>query len=56
MVLQQNIYQIIKWNKWINTFSTEKETVRIKNFIVHNNIPHSYTMIKEFKNRQPVFI
>lgn len=39
----------LKWNKWINTFSTEKETVRIKNLIVHSNIPHSYTMVKDFK-------
>ncbi len=46
----------IKWIKWINVFSTEKEAVRIKNLIVHSNIPHSYTMVKEFKNRQPVFI
>ena len=46
----------LKWNKWINTFSTEKETVRTKNLIVHSNIPHSYTMVKEFKTRQPIFI
>ena len=39
----------MKWNKWINTF-------RIKNLIVHSNIPHSYTMVKDFKNRQPIFI
>lgn len=25
----------LKWNKWINTFSTEKETVRTKNLISH---------------------
>ena len=46
----------LKWNKWINTFDTEKEAVKIKNLIVHSNIPHSYTMIKDFKTRQPIFI
>lgn len=42
--------------KWINTFNIEKETARIKNLIVHSNIAHSYTMVKEFKSRQPIFI
>lgn len=46
----------LKWHKWINTFITEKETIRTKNLIVHRNIPHSYTMIKGFKNRQPIFV
>ena len=46
----------LKWHKWINTFSTEKETIRNKNLIVHSNIAHSYTMVKEFKERQPIFI
>ena len=39
----------LKWHKWINTFSTEKDIVRIKNFIIHSNIAHNYTMVKEFK-------
>lgn len=46
----------MKWHKWINTFSSEKETFRIKNLIVNSNIPHSYTMVKYFKNRQLIFI
>ena len=46
----------MKWHKWINTFSTEKETIRNKNLIVHSNIAHSYTMVKEFKEREPIFI
>lgn len=46
----------LKWYKWINTFSTEKEIVRTKNLIVHSNIAHSYTMIKDFKTREPIFI
>ncbi|KGM93443.1 transposase, partial [Clostridium botulinum C/D str. DC5] len=41
---------------WINTFSSEKETIRTKKLIIHSNIPHSYTMIKDFKIRQPIFI
>lgn len=46
----------MKWHKWINTFSSEKETFKTKNLIVHSNIPHSYTMVKDFKKRQPIFI
>ena len=46
----------MKWHKCINTFNSEKETFRIKNLIVHSNIPHSYTMVKDFKNREPIFI
>lgn len=40
----------------MNTFSTEKDIVRTKNLIVHGNIAHSYTMIKEFKIRNLIFI
>jgi len=39
----------LKWHKWINIFSTEKDTVRIKNLIVHSNIVHSYTMVRNLK-------
>ena len=46
----------LKWHKWINIFITEKETIRIESLIVHINISHSYTMIKEFKNRQRIFV
>ena len=46
----------LKWHKWINTFSTEKDIVRTKNLIVHGNIAHSYTMVKEFKIRKPIFV
>lgn len=46
----------LRCNKWINTFSTEKETVRTKNLIVHSNIPNSYIMIKDFKSKQPIFV
>lgn len=40
----------LKWNKCINTFNTEKETVRTKNLIVHSNIIHSYTMKKNLRS------
>ena len=39
----------LKWFKWISAFNTEKETIRTKNLIVHSNIAHNYTMVKEFK-------
>lgn len=46
----------LKWHKWINIFSTEKDIVRTKNLIIHSNIALNYTMVKEFKIRQPIFV
>ena len=46
----------LKWHKWINTFSSEKESIRTKNLLVHSSIPKSYTMVKDFKNREPIFV
>ena len=46
----------MKWHKWINTFSSEKESIRVKNFIVHSSISYNYTKIKEFKNIHPIFM
>ena len=42
--------------KWIDTFSSEKESIQIKSFMLHSHIPYSYTKIKEFKNRVPIFV
>ena len=46
----------LKWHKLINTFSTEKDIVRTKKLIVHGNIVHSYTMVKEFKSKKQIFV
>jgi len=50
------ISNYLKWFKWLDTFSTEKDTVKTKNFIVQSNVPYNYTMIKDFKIRQPIFV
>jgi len=42
--------------KYGRTFSWEKESIRIKNFIVHSNISRKYTKVKEVKNIQPIFM
>ena len=34
----------------------DKEIVRTKNLIVHSNIGHSYTVVKKFETRIPVFV
>lgn len=46
----------MKWYKWMGTFSSEKEIIRTKNLLVHSNIPHKYTRVKEFKNIVPNFV
>ena len=55
-VATKSLDNYMKWHKWINTFSSEKESIKVKNFIVHSNISRNYTKIKEFKNIQPIFI
>lgn len=42
--------------KWINTFITEKDTIKTKKFIVQSNIQYNYTMIKDFKTRQEIYV
>ena len=46
----------MKWHKWKNIFSSEKEAVKIKDFIVHSNISRKYIKTKDFKNIQPIFM
>lgn len=46
----------LKWFKWQETFSSEKDTIKTKNFIVQSNVPYNYTKIVDFKNRQPIFV
>ena len=50
-VVTKYLSNYLKWHKWINTFSSEKESI-----IVHSNISHNYTKIKEFRNKKPIFI
>ena len=46
----------MKWHKWMGTLSSEKEIIRTKNLLVHSNIPHKYTKVKEFKTVIPNFV
>lgn len=55
-VATKYIGNYMKWFKWIDTFSAEKESIQIKSFMLHSHIPYSYTKIKEFKNRVPIFV
>jgi hypothetical protein len=47
---------ISNYLKWIDTFNTDKDTLKTKNFIVQNNTSYNYTMIKDFRTRQPIFV
>lgn len=55
-VATKYISNYLYWFKWLQTFSTEKESVRTKNFIVQSNISYSYTKVTDFKERQPIFV
>lgn len=44
-VSRKYLSNYMKWFKWLETYSIEKETIRIKNFIVQSNVPYNYTQI-----------
>jgi len=33
----------LKWFKWLEVFSVEKDTIKTKNFIIQSNILYNYT-------------
>lgn len=44
------------WFKWIELSGSDKDAIKIKNFIVQSCVPHAYTKISDFKTRLPAFI
>ena len=46
----------IKWFKWLQIFYTDKEIIKVKNFIVQSNVAHSYIKIKDLKIREPMYV
>ena len=55
-VTTKYISNYIKWFKWLQLFDTDKERIKAKNFIVQSNVAHSYTKVKDFKNREPIYV
>lgn len=55
-VATKYIANYMKWFKWQETFSSEKDTIKTKNFIVQSNVTYNYTKISDFKNRKPIFV
>lgn len=55
-VATKYITNYLYWFKWLQTFSTEKESVRTKNFLVQSNVTYSYTKVIDFKERQPIYV
>ncbi|AGX41345.1 hypothetical protein FHU23_002302 [Clostridium saccharobutylicum] len=50
------ISNYIKWFKLLQIFDTDKERIKIKNFMVQINVTHSYIKIKDLKNRDSMYI
>ncbi len=44
------------WFKWIELFGSDKDTIKIRNFMVQSCVPHAYTKVSDFKTRVPAFI
>ena len=55
-VATKYISNYMYWFKWLQLFEHDKESVKIKNFMVQCNVANSYTKVKEFKEREPVFV
>lgn len=55
-VATKYISNYLYWFKWLQLFETDKEVVKIKNFMVQCNVAHAYTKITDFKEREPIFI
>ncbi|PEB39437.1 IS1595-like element ISBth19 family transposase [Bacillus pseudomycoides] len=55
-VATKYISNYLYWFKWLQLFETDKEVVKIKNFMVQCNVAHAYTRITDFKEREPIFI
>jgi len=46
----------IYWLKWLQLFNTERDIIKSKNLMIHSNTAHIDTKIKDFKDRQPIYI
>jgi len=44
------------WFKWLQLFSTEKDTAKIKHLLVQSHTSHSDIKLKDFKNREEIYI
>ncbi len=44
------------WFKWIELFKTEKDTIRCKRLFVQSHSSYSKTKIKDFKEREAIYI
>lgn len=44
------------WFKWLQSFSTQKDTVKSKYLLVQLHTSHSDTKLKDFKVREAIYI
>jgi len=47
-VATKYISNYLYWFKWLQLFETDKEVVKIKNFMVQCNVAHAYTRVTIF--------
>ena len=55
-VATKYISNYLYYFKWLQTFSTEKEILRAKNFLLQSNVTYYYTKVIDFKERQPIYV
>lgn len=55
-VATKYISNYLYWFKWLELFENDKDTIKVKNFMVQCNVAHTYTKITDFKDREPIFV
>lgn len=52
----QNILLTMFWFKWLELFSTQKDTVKSKYLLVQSHTSHTDTKLKDFKSREATYV
>lgn len=55
-VATKYINNYMYWFKWLELFENDKETVKVKNFMVQCNVAHAFTKTTEFRERKPIYV
>jgi len=55
-VATKYICNYMYWFKWLELFENDKESVKVKNFMIQFNIPHAYTKIADFRVKEPIYV
>lgn len=55
-VSTKHLANYMYWFKWLEFFKTEKDILKGKQLLVQAHTTHSDTKIKDFKNKEAIFV